>query len=128
MPYVNNVDKYDSKKLNNIKIGSYTTVLPGNVYHKFDNALNEIINQNSVKLTYNNDYTFTVALTTKNEVYLSSSFATNDMKGRFNGLVANISSSIISHNNFPIECINFNSFNENRELVIIIGFSIKMLE
>ena len=114
MPYVNNVNENDSKNLKNVKIGAYTATLPGNVLHKFDNALKEIKNQNSVKLTYNNDYTFTVELTTKNEVYLSSSFATNNMKGGFDGLVANISSSINCYNNFPIERVNFQAINENK--------------
>ena len=114
MPYVNKINKNDSKNLKNVKIGAYTATLPGNVLHKFDNALKEIKNQNSVKLTYNNDYTFTVELTTKNEVYLSSSFTTNNMKGGFDGLVANISSSINCYNNFPIERVNFQAINENK--------------
>ena len=114
MPYVKNVNENNSGSLNNVKIGSYTAVLPGNVLHKFDNALNKIKYQNSIKLTYNNDYTFTVSLATSNEVYLSSSFATSNMRGGFSGIVANISTTINSHNNFIKESVNFNAINENK--------------
>ena len=114
MPYVKNVNENNSGSLNNVKIGSYTAVLPGNVLHKFDNALNKIKYQNSIKLTYNNDYTFTVSLATSNEVYLSSSFATSKMRGGFSGIVANISTAINSHNNFIKESVNFNAINENK--------------
>ncbi len=114
MPYVKNVNENNSGSLNNVKIGSYTAVLPGNVLHKFDNALNKIKYQNSIKLTYNNDYTFTVSLATSNEVYLSSSFATSNMRGGFSGIVANISTTINSHNNFIQESVNFNAINENK--------------
>ena len=100
MPNVKNVNENNSGSLDNVKIGSYQAVLPGNVLYQFDNALNNIKYKNSIILTYNNDYTFTVTLATSNEVYLSSSFDTSNMKGGFSGTVANISSTINSHNNF----------------------------
>ena len=114
MPYVNNVNENNSGILNNVKIGSYTAVLPGNAPYQFDNALNNIKYQNSIKLTYNNNYTFTVTLFTSNEVYLESSFATSNMKGGFSGTVANISTTINSLNNFNNESVYFTALNENK--------------
>jgi hypothetical protein len=49
MPYVNNVDEDNSDILENVNIGSYTAVLPGNVLYQFDNALNKIKNHNFIK-------------------------------------------------------------------------------
>ena len=68
LPNVNNVDKSDSLTKNNINVGNYNAILPGNVQHTFSNLVKSLKYQNVIKLVYNNDYTFSVIMSTSNVV------------------------------------------------------------
>ena len=109
MKNVKNIDIKNSDIKKNIKIGNYEAIFyPGNVFHIINNAVNQLIYENSIKLIYNNDYTFTVELTSKSLLYLVSIFETkNVLRGGFKGTIANISISIRSHNNFVKEQVIF---------------------
>ena len=115
MKNVEKINKKYSAIRNNIKVGSYKALFPGNVYHIINNAVNQLKSEYSIKLIYNNDFTFTVYLYTNNELYLDSTFETkNVLKGGFKGTIANISTTISSHNNFAIERVNFKAINTNQ--------------
>ena len=114
MPNVNNVDKSESNTINNIAIGSYTAHLPNNNYN-FNSAVNNLKYKNIIKFYYNNDYTFTIDLSSNNVVSLSSSFQTSNKRGGFNGIIADMTISIKFFNNFVIERVDFQAINENKD-------------
>ena len=115
LPNVKNVDIKNSGIKKNIKIGNYKAIFSENAYHIINSAVNQLKYENSIKIIYNNDYTFTVDLTTKSELYLESSFETkNVFRGGFRGIIANTSISISSHNNFVKEQVKFKAISINK--------------
>ena len=114
LPNVNNVDKSDSQTKNDINVGNYNAILPGNVQHTFNNLVKSLNNQNIIKLIYNNDYTFSVIMSTSNVVKLRASFSSTYVNGGFDGTVADIKISVNALNNFAIERVDFEAINEKK--------------
>jgi hypothetical protein len=114
LPNVNKVDSSESKAKNNIKLGTYQAILPGNVRHSFSSFATSFNYQNVIQLTYNNDYTFSVFMSTSNIVKLRNNFDTGGIKGGFDGTVADIKISVNALNNFAIERVDFEAKNENK--------------
>ena len=114
LPNVNNVDTSDSKTKKDIKVGSYKAILPGNVQHTFSNFVKSLNYNNIIKLVYNNDYTFSVLMKTSNVVKLKADFSSTDIKGGFDGTVADINITVNALNNFAIEQVDFEAQNEKK--------------
>ena len=114
LPNVNNVDTSDSKTKKDIKVGSYKAILPGNVQHTFSNFVKSLNYNNVIKLVYNNDYTFSVLMKTSNVVKLKADFSSTDIKGGFDGTVADINITVNALNNFAIEQVDFEAQNEKK--------------
>ena len=114
LPNVNNVDTSDSKTKKDINVGSYKAILPGNVQHTFSNFVKSLNYNNIIKLVYNNDYTFSVFMKTSNVVKLKADFSSTDIKGGFDGTVADINITVNALNNFAIEQVDFEAQNEKK--------------
>ena len=114
LPNVNNVDESDSQTKNDINVGNYNAILPGNVQHTFSSLVKSLNYQNIIKLVYNNDYTFSVIMSTSNVVKLRASFSSTHVKGGFDGTVADINISVNALNNFTVERVDFEAKNEKK--------------
>jgi len=114
LPNVNKVDSSESKTKKDIKLGSYKAVLPGNVKHTFSSFTKSFNYQNKIKLIYNNDYTFSVIMSTSNIVQLNKNFDSGGIRGGFDGTVADIKITVSALNNFAIERVDFEAKNEKK--------------
>ena len=82
--------------------------------HTFSSFTKSFNYQNIIKLFYNNDYTFSVIMSTSNIVKLKNNFDSGGIRGGFDGTVADINITVNALNNFAIERVDFEAKNENK--------------